>query len=143
MKRAKPSVVWPKASGLGENFGRMRWRPLRGVSRLPLSDLLPGRTWGFRGALLSANAASKLPYRDIVLVGAPVIGQQMVQHIVNSHRPHKPTVAVDDGERVEVVGRQRAGHLADVGLVRDRLEGLVHEVAQRLRRWEAQQLLDV
>ena len=97
IKRAKPSVVWPNASGLGENFGRIRCRPLSGVSRLPLDDLLPARTCGFRGALLSANAASKLPYRGVVLVGAPVIGQQMIQHIVNSHRPHKPTVAVDDG----------------------------------------------
>src|SRR4051794_27074558 len=107
MNRAQPSVAWPNASGLGENFGRIGGRPLRGVSRLPLPvGLVSGRMLEFLGAVLSANAASKLPYRDLVLVGAPVIGQQMIKHVINSHRPHKPSVAVDDWERVEVVRGQ-------------------------------------
>ncbi|MNI70045.1 hypothetical protein D3C73_1258320 [compost metagenome] len=93
MNRAKPSVAFPKASGFGENLGRMRWRPLKGVSRLLLErpeDL------GDRVALLSANAASKFPYRGVVLMGAPVIRQQVIQHVINSHRPHKAAVVVHD-----------------------------------------------
>src|SRR6478752_9538942 len=126
MKRAKPSVAWPKASGFGESFGRMRCRPLSGVSRVP-AERVPGRTLEFRGVLSSANAASKLPYRGVILVGAPVVGQQMMKHVVNSHRPDKPAVVVDHGKRVEVVGGQGAGHLADVRLVGDGLQVLVHQ----------------
>src|SRR6476661_7256911 len=116
MNRAKPSVAWPKASGLGENLGRIRARPLSGVSRPPVVRA-PGRTLGFRGVLISANAASKFPYRGVVIVGAPVVGQQMIKHVINSHRPDESAVFVDHGERVEVVGSQGARHLADVGLV--------------------------
>src|SRR5690606_33493394 len=97
IKRAKPSVAWPNASGLGENFGRIRCRPLSGVSRLPVVRA-PGRALEFRCVLISANAASKLPYRGVVLVGAPVIGQQMIKHVINSHRPDEPAVVVDHGE---------------------------------------------
>src|SRR6478736_2901669 len=144
MNRAKPSVAWPNASGSGLNLGRIRWRALRGVSRLPFDSAVARFRWfGFFGALLSANTATELSYRGFAVVGAPVVRQQVIQYVINSHRPHKPAGVIDHGEGVQVIGSQGPGHFADVGLVRQRFEILVHQVSQCLERREAQQLLDM
>src|SRR5919112_5191874 len=144
MKRAKPSVAWPKASGSGENLGRIRWRPLSGVSRLPFAAAFAGSRWlGFLGALLSANAATEPSYWGFPIVGAPVVRQQMIQNVINSHRPHKPAGVVDHRKGVQVIGSQGPCHFTDVGLVGQRLEVLVHQVPQRFERRVAEQLLDV
>src|SRR5919112_5664201 len=118
MKRGKPSGAWPKASGSGENLGRMRWRPLRGVSRLPFAAALPAPlTPGLFGAL-SANAASKPSDRSFAVICPPVIRQQMVQDVIDRHGPHQPARLVDHGKGIQVVGGKGTGNLTDMCLVR-------------------------
>src|SRR6478672_7936024 len=118
MNRAKPSVACPKASGSGRNVGRIRCRPLSGVSRLPFASTLARFRWvEFFGALLSANAATEPSYRGFAIMGAPVVRQQVIQYVINSHRPHEPAGVIDHREGVQVIGSQGPGHLADVGLV--------------------------
>src|SRR6478672_72591 len=118
MNRAKPSVACPNASGSGLNLGRIRWRALRGVSRLPFDSALARFRWlVFFRALLSANAATELSYRGFAVMGAPVVRQQMIQDVINSHRPHKPAGVIDHRERVQVIGSQGPCHFADVRLV--------------------------
>src|SRR3954471_4070553 len=84
--RAIPSANRPTASGLSRRkLPNERARP-RGMSRRRLSA-----------------TASPL---------APVLGQQVVEHVVDAHRADQPALLVDHGRSDQVVGREVAGDLA-------------------------------
>src|SRR6476469_7352554 len=69
--RAMPSANWPTASGLSRRkLPRPRARP-RGTSR--------------RGASATTGPLT------------PVVGQQVVEHVVDDHRADQPALGVDDG----------------------------------------------
>src|SRR3954471_22067855 len=81
-KRAMPSAKLPTASGLSRRkLPRPRVRP-RGTSR----------RW------LSATAGPV----------APVVGQQVVEHVVDAHRADQPALVVHDGSGDQVVGGEVA-----------------------------------
>src|SRR4051794_6148236 len=75
MKRANFSVALPKASGFGVNRGSSRARASRGVSSPPVL------------VLASATASpSSHGLRRLIFLGPPVVGQQLVQYVVDGHR---------------------------------------------------------
>src|SRR3954470_15693212 len=89
-KRAIPSANRPTASGSRR-------------SRLP-SDRLP-RGWSSRWSARRSGSATAGPL-------APVLGQQVVQDVVDAHRADQPALGVDDRGGHQVVGGEVAGHLA-------------------------------
>src|SRR5690606_32016335 len=93
MKRANASANRPNSSGsyakrTGERVGE-RGTSSRGVLRLtgPLRELLP-----------------------------PVLGEQMVEDVADSHRADQSPGGVDDGRGDQVVRGQVTGHVAQRGL---------------------------
>src|SRR5215217_3471269 len=83
--RAIASAKLPTASGLSRTkLVRLRVRP-RGTSS--------------RGA-----SATPCPL-------APVVGEQVVEDVVDADRPDEPALGVDDRGRDQVVGGEVAGHL--------------------------------
>src|SRR3954464_10058823 len=114
--RAIPSANWPTASGLSRRKpDRLRVRP-RGTSSRWVS-------------------ATTRPL-------APVVGQQVVEHVVDADGAHQPALRVDHRGRDEVVGGEVAG---DLGQRRLRPEGVevVEDAAHQTGRWFAEQPLDV
>src|SRR3954451_19620802 len=115
-KRAMPSANWPTASGLSRRKPtRLRERP-RGTSS----------RW------LSATTGPL----------APVVGQQVVQDVVDADRPDQPALRVDDRGGDQVVGGEVAGHLGQRRLRPQRVEVIEHPAHQAGRRLP-QQPLDV
>src|SRR3954452_2637730 len=115
-KRAMPSAKLPTASGLSRRkLPRLRVRP-RGTSR----------RW------LSATAGPV----------APVIGQQVVEDVVDAHRAHETALRVDHRRGDQVVGGEVPGDLAQRSLRPERLE-VVEHTADQAGRWLAEQSLDV
>src|SRR6476661_9673475 len=115
-KRAMPSANWPTASGFSRRKPpRLRVR-LRGTSS----------RW------LSATTGPL----------APVVGQQVVEDVVDADRPHQPALRVDHRCRDQVVGGEVAGHLGQRRLRAQWLE-VVEDAADQAGRWLAEQALDV
>src|SRR3954452_25637699 len=109
-KRAMPSAKLPTASGLSRRkLPRLRVRP-RGTSR----------RW------LSATAGPV----------APVIGQQVVEDVVDAHRAPEPALRVDHRRGDQVVGGEVPGDLGQRSLRPQRLE-VVEDAAHQRRRWLA------
>ena len=50
----------------------------------------------------------------------PVVGQQVIQHVVHRHRAEQVVLVVDDGRAHQVVGREEPGDLGQRGIRRQR-----------------------
>src|SRR6187402_2075588 len=101
----------------------------------------PGRTpFGASTSLRAARAMGCPPsagerdrccrggylFRFIVAGGtSPVIGQQIVEDIVNGHHPDEAVVLVHDGKRDQVVAGEDARHLGRARVGHHRLEARV------------------
>src|SRR5215208_5270086 len=95
-KRAMPSANWPTASG----FSRRK---------LPMLRVRPR---GTSSRWLSATAGPL----------APVVGQQVVEDVVDAHRTHEPALVVHDGCGNQVVGGEVARDLRERRLRPERVE---------------------
>src|SRR4051795_8896655 len=83
-KRAMPSAKLPTASGFSRRkLPRLRARPRGTSSRWPSAPTGPL---------------------------APVVGQQVVEHVVDADRTDQPALGVDDRSGDQVVGGEVAGH---------------------------------
>src|SRR5215207_2686214 len=115
-KRAMPSANWPTASG----FSRRK---------LPMLRVRPR---GTSSRWVSATAGPL----------APVVGQQVVEHVVDAHRAHQAALVVYHGRRDQVVGGEVTGDLGQRRLRPQRLE-VVEDAAHQAGRRFAEQPLDV
>src|SRR4051812_34277741 len=83
------------------------------VSASARGSAMPRRTsrgWSMRTAArpgVISRAMGTVPGRSL----APVLGQQVVEHVVDGDRAEQVVGVVDDGYGDEVVGREVGGHL--------------------------------
>src|SRR3954451_13800162 len=73
---------------------------------------------------------------------AAVVGQEMVEDVVDADRPDQPALGVHHGGRDQVVGGEVAGDLGERSLGAERIEVVEHSAHQGGRRF-AEQPLDV
>src|SRR5690606_31437195 len=85
MNRAMPSDRRPKRSLPGLRSGRNRARNPRRAAF----------GWSMRSAMLTTAARH---VGDVVVL-APVLGQHVVEHVVDAHGPEQTTLGVEHGER--------------------------------------------
>ena len=85
MKRAKRSETTPKASCGERRVGSTQ-------RALPCGA---GRCGGGARASATAGARSRVRH-DLVALLAPVLGEDVVEHVVDGHRAEQPAVVVDD-----------------------------------------------
>src|SRR3954449_9410014 len=113
MNRANRSLARPKASGLYEGRVNRLRRTSRGWSRRALSRSAMGH---------------------LVPLLTPVIGEDVVEHVVDRDRPDEAALLVHDRDPDEVVRREDAGDLPQRRVRLQRLDVLVQDRADRTVR---------
>src|SRR5689334_21691114 len=98
MKRANCSLQTPKVSW--DTVGRGR------------SGRLVSRGWSRRALLARAVGRSRSAMGHLATLLAPVVGENVVEHVVHRDGAEKPAVVVDHRHADEVVGRQDARDLS-------------------------------
>src|SRR5438309_3510073 len=103
MKRAMRSESWPKTSGLYRGRGSAKRRISTGWSSPPKRRDSRAIPTAFRGG--GGRPLAQVPRL------APVLGEQVVEHVVDRDRAEQVVVAVHDRDGDEVVRREVAGEV--------------------------------
>src|SRR5659263_590497 len=102
MNRAMPSAILPNASWSTWTFGSSVRRASFGVSRRSATSASRRVVEGCRRGCVG---------RGLVVDPAPVLWQQVVEHVVDADRPQQSLLPVHDGDGQQVVGREQARDL--------------------------------
>ena len=145
----KPGGAHPARERLGEpaeavarrlrralqHAGAPAGRVERRLARLPCHQRLLGML-----AVVVGTGCGRLV---VIVVRAPVVGQQVVEHVVDADRADEAPRLVDDRQRDEVVAREHARDLGGGCRRGHRVERVVDDRAEPLVRGIAQHPLEV
>ena len=101
MKRAMRSEKRPNASGSGDGQDASDRAPAAGRAGAGGGQRAP------RSATPLCSAARSVDGIEVVL--APVVRQQVVEHVVDGHGAEQASAVIDDRRRDQVVGREVGG----------------------------------
>src|ERR1700712_3024511 len=132
--RARRSENLPNVSG---SMPRDSRRLLRGWSSRRLV-----RTSGTSG-LLQAVGRPGVRRHVAETEFPPVVGQQMIQHVIDGHRPEQMLLVVDHRRAHQVVGREEARDLGQTGVGGHACHVLVDRAGDEVERRLPQQTLGV